>query len=186
MVCGRVRAPARRALTARVVDVEKTAAHRAISAAREVRGVVSAFPHGYSRLSAPPAAASSHSASMGSVPPSQMQNANASYQLAQVMGRPSFVPGTSVHVGGSLVPSLHARSRRNDAWSAGKNAFQLASHPLFGTRGCAPAPAGGADDARLMYAPTKARKRPTVTSYLSSANAATAIGCSGRSWLSHV
>ena len=40
-----------------------------------------ASPQGYVRCSVPPAAAKFHSASVGSRPPSQMQNANASYQV---------------------------------------------------------------------------------------------------------
>src|SRR5580692_1192711 len=55
-------------------------------------------PHGYSRCWLPPAAAYSHSASLGRNPPSQMQNAYASYQFTQLIGRFSFSPTEVVHV----------------------------------------------------------------------------------------
>src|ERR1700689_4729114 len=57
-------------------------------------------PHGYSRCWLPPAAAYSHSASLGKNPPSQMQNAYAAYQFTQLMGRFSCDPGEVVHVVG--------------------------------------------------------------------------------------
>src|SRR5271167_2270053 len=55
-------------------------------------------PHGYSRCWLPPAAAYSHSASLGRNPPSQMQNAYASYQVTQFIGRFSFPAAVPVHV----------------------------------------------------------------------------------------
>src|ERR1700723_140214 len=58
-------------------------------------------PHGYSRCSMPPAAAYSHSASLGRKPPSQIQNAYASHQLMQSMGRCSFSPSDAVQVTGT-------------------------------------------------------------------------------------
>ena len=61
-----------------------------------VPGVV--LPHGYSRCWLPPAAAYSHSASLGRKPPSQMQNAYASYQFTQLIGRFSWLPAVAVHV----------------------------------------------------------------------------------------
>src|SRR5271165_1588731 len=47
----------------------------------------SVAPHGYSRCWLPPAAAYSHSASLGRNPPSQMQNAYASHQFTKFTGR---------------------------------------------------------------------------------------------------
>src|SRR5262245_3234456 len=45
-----------------------------------------ASPHGYGRFWAPPAAAYSHSASVGKRPPSQAQNAKATNQLKHSIG----------------------------------------------------------------------------------------------------
>jgi hypothetical protein len=56
------------------------------------------MPHGYSRCWLPPAAAYSHSASLGKNPPSQMQKAYDSYQVTQLIGRFSWLPAGSVHV----------------------------------------------------------------------------------------
>jgi hypothetical protein len=61
-------------------------------------------PHGYSRCWLPPAAAYSHSASLGKNPPSQMQKAYASYQFTQVIGRFSWLPNVLVHVDGEQEP----------------------------------------------------------------------------------
>src|SRR5271154_6080857 len=56
-------------------------------------------PHGYTSCSLPPAAGYSHSASLGRKPPSQMQNAYASYQFTQLIGRFSWLPPeVAVHV----------------------------------------------------------------------------------------
>src|SRR5580704_15894982 len=55
-------------------------------------------PHGYSRCWLPPAAAYSHSASLGRKPPSQMQNAYASNQFTQLIGSRSLLPADGVHV----------------------------------------------------------------------------------------
>src|ERR1035441_4051543 len=49
------------------------------------------LPHGYSFSWLPPAAAYSHSASLGRNPPSQMQNAADSHQFTQLIGRFSCV-----------------------------------------------------------------------------------------------
>ena len=56
------------------------------------------LPHGYTRCAAPPAAANSHSASVGSRPPSHTQNAKASYQFTQLIGSFSMLPTVSDHV----------------------------------------------------------------------------------------
>jgi hypothetical protein len=48
--------------------------------------------HGYARCSLPPTEANSHSASVGKYPPSQMQNAIASYQLTQFIALSSLAP----------------------------------------------------------------------------------------------
>src|SRR5580658_3028528 len=58
----------------------------------------SVAPHGYSRCSFPPAAAYSHSAALGKKPRSQIQNAYASYQFTQSIGRFSCVPAMGVQV----------------------------------------------------------------------------------------
>src|SRR5580700_9553828 len=65
-----------------------------------------AVPHGYSRCWLPPAAVYSHSDSLGRNPPSQMQNAYASYQSMQLIGRFSRLPTEFVHV---LSAGPHAR-----------------------------------------------------------------------------
>ena len=52
----------------------------------------SSFPHGYRRPSAPARAANSHSASVGSRPPSQVANAYASCQVTFTTGSRSFSP----------------------------------------------------------------------------------------------
>src|SRR5689334_19996262 len=57
-----------------------------------------ADPQGNWRFSVPPAAAYSHSASVGSRPPSHAQKANATNQLRQLMGRSSLGPGSLVQV----------------------------------------------------------------------------------------
>src|SRR5580692_8769239 len=64
-------------------------------------------PHGYSRCWLPPAAAYPHSASLGRNPPSQMQNAYASCQVTQSIGKFSWVLTAVVHVASvsSVVPS---------------------------------------------------------------------------------
>src|SRR5580698_6082141 len=66
----------------------------------------SADPQGYSRCWLPPAAAYSHSASLGRNPPSQIQNAYASYQVSQLSGRfsPSLAEGVHVAKLGSSQP----------------------------------------------------------------------------------
>src|ERR1019366_4678527 len=56
------------------------------------------LPHGYSRSWLPPAAAYSHSASLGKNPPSQMQNAYDSHQFTQFIGRFSLLLADVVHV----------------------------------------------------------------------------------------
>src|SRR4051812_31586302 len=50
-------------------------------------------PHGYLRSSSAPVAATCHSSSLGRKPPSQAQNANASYQVRQFIGFSSLAPG---------------------------------------------------------------------------------------------
>src|SRR5580692_10986691 len=63
-----------------------------------------AAPQAYSSCWLPPAAYS-HSAWLGKKPPSQMQNAYASAQFTQLIGRFSLPPIALVHVGyGSLPP----------------------------------------------------------------------------------
>src|SRR6185369_948029 len=109
--------------------------------------------------SPPPDAAYSHSASVGRRPPSQAQNANASYQLTQFIGMRSFVPA------GFQVAESVAQSKGK---IAPMEAFHADCHPLFEISGCRPAPlVGGA-----VYAPANFRNRPTDTSNLSSENVA--------------
>src|SRR5271165_3421674 len=57
-----------------------------------------AEPQGNSLCWLPPAAAYSHSASLGRKPPSQMQKAYASHQFSQLIGRFSWLPADSVNV----------------------------------------------------------------------------------------
>src|ERR1039458_7630350 len=64
------------------------------------------LPHGYSFSWLPPAAAYSHSASLGRNPPSQMQNAADSHQFTQLIGRFSCVLAVFVQVS---YPDWHAR-----------------------------------------------------------------------------
>src|ERR1019366_9569536 len=64
------------------------------------------LPHGYSFSWLPPAAAYSHSASLGRKPPSQMQNAADSYQFTQLIGRFSRLLADVVPVSHC---DLHAR-----------------------------------------------------------------------------
>src|SRR5579872_1004000 len=70
-----------------------------------------AVPHGYSRCWLPPAAAYSHSASLGRKPPSQMQKAYASCHVTQLIGKFSWPEGEGVHVakGGTPAGDPHAR-----------------------------------------------------------------------------
>src|SRR6185295_8576809 len=73
-------------------------------------------PVGYKRPAAPPAAANSHSASVGRRPPSQMQNASASYQVTQAMGLFSVLAsGAALHVARETPasPSHASRARRS-------------------------------------------------------------------------
>jgi hypothetical protein len=56
------------------------------------------LPQANSRAWAPPTAAYCHSASVGNLPSSQTQKANASYQLTQLMGFCSLYSGSSVQV----------------------------------------------------------------------------------------
>src|SRR5580658_10010580 len=63
-------------------------------------------PHGYSSCSLPPAAAYSHSDSLGRNPPSQMQKAYASCHMTQLIGRFSCPPDVGVQVAKSFPLSL--------------------------------------------------------------------------------
>src|SRR5258708_1095313 len=113
-------------------------------------------PQGYSRSGSPPAAAYSHSASLGRNPPSQMQKAYASYQFKQSMGRPSWLPGVLVHV------ELYPQNWRFASF-APISALSDASQPVS-----LPAPAGGVNRAPRFQPFTTCRNRPTVTRSLSS------------------
>ena len=62
-------------------------------------------------------------------------------------------------------------------YDAGRYLFHSVRQPLFEIRGCAPAPAAGAEPRRLPFvASTHARKRPTVTSKTSSEKPLTVAG----------
>src|SRR5271165_3924941 len=89
----------------------------------------SVAPHGYSRCWSPPAAAYSHSASLGRNPPSQMQNAYASYQFTHAMGRFSCGPATGVHVDHVSNPlsGVHARLTSLGATLTSSDATQPSS-----------------------------------------------------------
>src|ERR1035438_1634755 len=83
-------------------------------------------PHGYGRCWLPPAAAYSHSASLGRKPPSQMQNAYDSHQLTQLIGRFSLAPAEAVHVW-SMAASASAQARL--AFVGATLLSSAASHP---------------------------------------------------------
>jgi hypothetical protein len=95
-----------------------------------------------------------------------MQNANASYQLTQLIGKVSLAPGVSVH---DWLAESHLRSATRAACEAGSKAVHAVFQPVPGMLRLAPAPAGGALAVALsMYALTNFRKRATVTSNSSS------------------
>ena len=82
--------------------------------------------HGKTR-SSPPDAASSHSASVGRNPPSQMQNAYASYHVTQLIAFCSFVPIDGVHV----ADASHASAVSQALVLPGQPASQPGSVPPF-------------------------------------------------------
>src|SRR4051794_31100938 len=89
--------------------------------------------------SPPPAAAYSHSASVGNRPLSHAQNANASYQLTQFIGSRSFIP-LVFHVW--LAP--HCTAVASAIESAAMEAFQSGDfQPLPAISGWAPASFAG-------------------------------------------
>src|SRR5690349_8901419 len=86
-------------------------------------------------------------------------------QVTFVIGRVSFAPAFVVHV----PPASSANSAfLVDGSSPFAASFQSTSQPLFAILGFAPEPVAGAFASVPSPASTKARKRPTVTSYLSS------------------
>src|ERR1041384_2969132 len=94
-----------------------------------------------------------------------MQNAIASYQVMQFIGRCSLAAGVSVHVwkvGSHLIAAASATV------FAARFAFQATSQPLAGIFTCAPSPGSGGNACVPLPAFTNARNRPTDTSYLSS------------------
>jgi hypothetical protein len=118
------------------------------------------LPHGYVRSSFPPDPAYSHSADVGSRPPSHTQNANASNQFTQFMGSRSVVPSVR-----QVCSASHCTAVASAAELAAMEAFQAVFQPLPAMSGWAPAPIDGGP----AYADTNLRNLPTVTSYLSSA-----------------
>src|SRR5579863_4885511 len=68
-------------------------------------------PQGYSRCWLPPAAAYSHSASLGRNPPSQMQKAYASCHVTQLIGRFSWLAAVFVQVAKLVLGSHTALDR---------------------------------------------------------------------------
>jgi hypothetical protein len=97
-----------------------------------------------------------------------MQNANAAYQLTQLIGSQSGTPGAQVRNVAS-----HRRPASSAAAVGANELVQLVLQPLPLTFGFAPAfDAGLPAASQASYALTKFRKRPVVTSYLSSRNSA--------------
>jgi hypothetical protein len=91
-------------------------------------------PHGELFCRLPPAAAYSSSASLGRKPPSQMQNAYASYHVTQLIGRFSLLAADAVHVAGKTgyVPGAHTRFRPRLTFVGSTYVvlFHVASHPV--------------------------------------------------------
>src|SRR3569832_2867906 len=86
-----------------------------------------AWGNGNSLCSLPPTAASSHSASVGRRPPSQILNACASAQLTWTLGKSSFAPTPSVHVEEELWRA--ARSARCADVVGKRSAVHTFCHP---------------------------------------------------------
>ena len=149
----------------------------------ETARVGSAEPHGYSRCSSPPAAAYSHSASLGRKPPSQMQNAYASYQSTQLIGNVSFGPPHRSRfrrtVRSSAGSPIGRRRRQLDGVCCDPSPARTpgAASASPGRRSgamCFPEPAAGTHPAR--WPPRTAETVPTVTRYLSRRNPLTDAG----------
>jgi hypothetical protein len=120
--CPYLPAPAGREPTSGIGCVESYAASVALG---------SADPHGYFRSSLPPAAAYSHSASVGNQPPSQAQNADASYQVTPFIGCRLLASGRS------------ATAVFKSAESAAIWLSHASCQPVPAIKGCAPAPLAG-------------------------------------------
>src|SRR5262249_50617966 len=96
-----------------------------------------------------------------------MQKANASYQLMQFIGLASFGPGSRVQSPSPLHDDFGmrlSRSVRSSEMLTGSLLFHCTDQPVPEMCACLPAPSEGGP----LYALTNWRKRPTVTSYLSS------------------
>src|SRR5262249_27121966 len=128
------------------------------------------IPHGYCRCSLPPAAAYSHSASLGRKPPSQMQNAYASYQFTQLIGRFSRPPVADASEPGGPASKHPPPVTWNCAGGASaKSLFPgppppppaVAVSPPPLRYACLPDPAAGIQPP--FHAAANCRYRPTVT-----------------------
>src|ERR1041384_2042840 len=103
-----------------------------------------------------------------------MQNAIASNQVMQLIGRFSVAPAVSVHV--LYVATSHFNAATNAALSGTRFTFHAALQPLPVTPACRPEPSVGGIACVPIPASTNLRNRPTVTSYLSRRKSPTVAG----------
>src|SRR5580658_3350719 len=140
-------------------------------------------PHGYSRCSLPPAAAYSHSVSLGRNPPSQMQKAYASHQFTQLIGRFSWLPAVFVQIsnGGLQARLAFVGAMLLSSLATHPGSYVTPASPPTFTRPCPPfkyvcLPEPPAGIQPPFHALTNCRNRPTVTRYLSRRKLLTVAG----------